>query len=325
MRGTLGCGKRAFQPVDYALNVDILETDMNRDQSFLSGAKLWLIASIVGGLVVVAYFMSGSSKEEAPTTSAEPQEVIESEVPATSEPEDQALTLPPAPEPEAPKAQPEVVVSLPPEQPPKPVAPGLPLLEGSDPELYRELSGTVRDPEAAGLKGLLVPKDRIRRFVTTVKNLSENKVPRRHLPVVSAAGNFAVAREADGSLVVDKANFRRYTPYVELLEAVDAAKLAAAYRHLAPLFDQAYRELGFPKASFKSPLLAAIDRVLAAPKRKGDLVVKRQSVNYVFADPEIEALPELDKLMLRMGPDNAARIKARLRVLRTELLNIGGQ
>lgn len=293
---------------------------MNRDQSFLSGAKLWLIAGVVGGLVVVSYFMSGSSKEEAPAPAFEPQEVIESEAPATSEPEEQALTLPPAPEPEAPKAQPEVIVSLPPEQPPKPAAPGLPLLEGSDPELYRELAGTVRDPQAVGLNGLLVPKDRIRRFVTTVKNLGDKKVPRRHLPVVSAAGNFQVEREVDGSLVVDKANFRRYKPYVELLEAVDAAKLAAAYRHLAPLFDQAYRDLGFPKANFKSPLLAAIDHVLSAPARKGDLVLKRQSANYVFADPEIEALPEIDKLMLRMGPDNAARVKARLRALRAELI-----
>jgi len=241
------------------------------------------------------------------------------ESPEISELGDEALTLPPAPEAESPDRQPEVIVSLPPEQPPKPAAPGLPLLEGSDPEVYRSLATTVRDPEGVQLKGLLAPKDRIRRFVTTVANLGDNKVPRRHLPVRSAQGGLAVKRTVDGRLVVDEANFRRYTPYVELLEAVDVDQLAKVHEHLSPLFDQAYRDLGFPKGRFDGSLLSAIDRVLAAPEQTEALVVKRLSANYVFADKSLEALPEIDKLMLRMGPENARRIKARLSALRAQL------
>lgn len=312
--------------LDYAVNKVLRSMDMNRDQAVLSGAKLWLIVGIAAGVAVVSYFMAGSSPDEPKPAQPVETPAIESELPALPESESETetetepLVLPPAPEPEAPKRQPEVVVKLPPEKPPEPVVPGLPLLEGSDPEVYRELAGTVRNADAADLKGVIAPKDRIRRFVTTVKNVGEHKIARRHLPVRAAKGAFAVKRIPDGRLVIDKANYRRYTPYVELLEAVDAQKLAAVYKRLSPLFDQAYQELGYPRGKFERPLLAAIDHVLAAPDRSGELVVKRQSVNYVFADQALESLPEIDKLMLRMGPDNARRVKARLRVLRAELI-----
>jgi len=236
--------------------------DMNRDQAVLSGAKLWLIVGIAAGVAVVSYFMAGSSPDEPKPAQPVETPAIESELPALPESESETetetepLVLPPAPEPEAPKRQPEVVVKLPPEKPPEPVVPGLPLLEGSDPEVYRELAGTVRNADAADLKGVIAPKDRIRRFVTTVKNVGEHKIARRHLPVRAAKGAFAVKRIPDGRLVIDKANYRRYTPYVELLEAVDAQKLAAVYKRLSPLFDQAYQELGYPRGKFERPLLA---------------------------------------------------------------------
>lgn len=300
---------------------------MNRDQTFMSGARLWLVVGIAGGVAVVSYFMSGSvPKDHEPVPlPVEPPAMIENEALETTEPEGEGLILPPAPEAEAPKPQPEVIVSLPPERPPKPVAPGLPLLEGSDPEIYRGLAGTVRDPDEVQLKGLLAPKDRIRRFVTTMTNLGDPKVPRRHLPVRSVPGSLVVKRTLDGRLAVDEANFRRYTPYVELLEAIDAEKLVKVYAHLSPLFDEAYRDLGFPKGGFNDPLLAGIDRVLAAPEQTGELIVKRLSANYVFVDKSLEALPEIDKLMARMGPDNARRVKTRLRALRAQLATKGRQ
>ena len=37
---------------------------------------------------------------------------------------------------------------------------------------------------------------------------------------------------------------------------------------------------------------------------------------YTFADPKLEALPAGEKLLLRMGPDNAAVVKGKLKELR---------
>jgi hypothetical protein len=40
---------------------------------------------------------------------------------------------------------------------------------------------------------------------------------------------------------------------------------------------------------------------------------------YEFADPELEALSAGQKVLIRIGPENAALIKAKLRDLRREL------
>ena len=43
---------------------------------------------------------------------------------------------------------------------------------------------------------------------------------------------------------------------------------------------------------------------------------------YTFADPKLEALPDPQKLMLRMGPENRKRVKAYLEELKVELEKI---
>jgi hypothetical protein len=42
-------------------------------------------------------------------------------------------------------------------------------------------------------------------------------------------------------------------------------------------------------------------------------------VLYQFADPELEGLSAGQKIMLRMGAENAAKVKAKLREIRREL------
>ena len=46
----------------------------------------------------------------------------------------------------------------------------------------------------------------------------------------------------------------------------------------------------------------------------------RPNVLYEFADPAFEALSSGQKLMLRMGPDNAATLKRRLQKFRDKLV-----
>jgi hypothetical protein len=42
-------------------------------------------------------------------------------------------------------------------------------------------------------------------------------------------------------------------------------------------------------------------------------------VLYEFEDPQFEALSAGQKAMLRLGPENAQRVKAKLRALRAEI------
>ena len=114
-------------------------------------------------------------------------------------------------------------------------------------------------------------------------------------------------------------NAARYAPYVQALERTDAKQLAGVYLRFYPLFQQAYEELGYPKAYFNDRLVASIDHLLAAPEPPAPLRLAQPKVLYEFADPELEALSAGHKAMLRLGPDNARRVKAKLRALRAEI------
>jgi hypothetical protein len=58
---------------------------------------------------------------------------------------------------------------------------------------------------------------------------------------------------------------------------------------------------------------------------KGPYAPQRPWVHYRFADPELESLAAGQKILLRMGPDNERRLKAKLRELRGQLIGMGAQ
>ena len=115
---------------------------------------------------------------------------------------------------------------------------------------------------------------------------------------------------------------RRYASYVWLAEAVDPKLAVALYARIYPLLQQQYRELGYPSGEFNDRVVQAIDDLLAAPDAPDAMQLTQPNVFYQFADPALEALSAGQKMMLRIGPHNEARIKARLQVIRSALLPV---
>jgi hypothetical protein len=62
-----------------------------------------------------------------------------------------------------------------------------------------------------------------------------------------------------------------------------------------------------------------IDHLLTTPDIKGPIALTQPKVLYEFADPAFEQLSAGQKALLRMGPDNEARVKAKLREVRKAL------
>jgi hypothetical protein len=120
----------------------------------------------------------------------------------------------------------------------------------------------------------------------------------------------------DQHAVLDPANYQRYTPYVTALQMVDAKQLAQIYFHFYPLFQQAYQNLGYPNGYFNDRLVETIDNLLETPDVSGDIALQRPNVMYQFADPMLENLSAGQKTLVRMGPQNEAIIKAKLKELR---------
>ena len=191
----------------------------------------------------------------------------------------------------------------------------LPALDASD--------GVVADALAAlagnsDLRALLVPEQIIPHIVATVDALPRDSVGTRVLPLRTPGGAFQVG-QMDGQTVIDAGNAARYAPYMRVLESVDPKTLVAWYVRNYALFQQAYRELGYPNGYFNDRLIVAIDDMLAAPTPSGPIALVQPKVLYRYADPALQSLSAGQKLLIRTGPANEATIKARLRAFRAAL------
>ncbi len=191
----------------------------------------------------------------------------------------------------------------------------LPALDLSDTAVRNALDGLSLGKTLIGLFQL---HDFVRRVVASVDNLPRGKAAVRLMPVKPAAGRFLVDRAGEG-FEIGQSNAARYAPYVKLADTIDAHKLVALYIQLYPLFQQAYRELGYPKGYFNDRLVEVIDHLLAAPELQAPIRLVQPKVFYQFADPELEARSAGQKILMRIGVENARRIKAKLREIRTEL------
>jgi len=194
-------------------------------------------------------------------------------------------------------------------------APSLPSLEMSDSSVRTVLDSLFG---RTNFEAFFSPKDIIRRIVATVDNLPREKVAQRLMPVRRVGGPFVVAGQGDDRSI-GAGNAARYLPFVVLAESADAGRLVAAYVQYFPLFQQAYRELGYPSGYFNDRLVEVIDHLLAAPEVEGPVKLAQTKVLYEFADPELEARSAGQKIMIRMGRENEARVKAKLREIRNEL------
>ena len=169
---------------------------------------------------------------------------------------------------------------------------------------------------------LVRPENLIRNVVVTVDNLPRKTVPAKLSPLKPVPGGF-IGAPAAAHPTLAGADASRYTPYVAAFESADTHKLVAVYAYFYPLFQQAYRDLGYPNGYFNDRLVDAIDVMLATPELTGPVELQQPRVLYQFADPDLEALPAGQKILLRMGPENAARVKTKLRDIRHVLTGQG--
>lgn len=194
----------------------------------------------------------------------------------------------------------------------------LPELAQSD-EPLREMVAGMDAGER--LDDLFIFDSIIRHFVVTVDNMAREKLPQKYRFAESVAGSFVVEETDDlDRYFLDPENYQRYTPFIEVAEVIDLSALLGIYSRYYPLFQEAYEELGYPARYFNDRLIEVIDHLLAAPRVEGRIELVRPKVFYRFADPELESLSAGQKAMIRMGPDNAERIKTRLRELRALLV-----
>ena len=269
----------------------------------IMGRAVWGLLGVglvVGAVVAVRFW---------PVADAPPQ------VPPVPVPADSSVVapLPPAPPPPSePVALPEetsAAPEVPPLDAPAVVDKPLPSLNDSD--------GFVRD-QAAGFNLPSIwtaDSDLVRRFAVLIENARKGEAPPRRLglSVLSPAEKFPVRQDGE-RFFLDPAGYARYDPYLDQLERLAPAALAAFINLLGPLLNEALGELDYG-GDAEDALLAAIDQALAAPVVEGDIELVRPGLMFQYADPALESLGGLQKQVLRMGPRNAQRLHTYLRRL----------
>lgn len=282
------------------------------------------------GLVYLALTFEASQGGTTTVAIAPPVEPVQSPGPPSRAitPADNSILpeirLQPQTDPVAPPAAEPIVEPLPTEvasspvqvEPETPAASPLPSLNESDSFVFEELRGISG---GAAVIDFLVSDQIVRKFVALVENISRGEYPQTGVPYQPIGTDMQV-RNIDANLfVMDDASYDRFNEVVETFTALDTDASYALYRFLSPLFQQAYAEIGFRNQSFDDTLRSAINAVLAAEEVEGPYQLVKPSVMFLYADASIENLQEVHKLLIRMGPENASKIKAKLREFRNRL------
>ena len=276
---------------------------------------------IIGAVVVLAaasawYFFNAEQPVKTDVAATAPVEM--------AEPAKEPAVIPEEPEPDEASG-----TVFPPVSPPETEEIPLPMLGESDPVVLESLGGLMGEP---AVSRYIVSDNVISRVVATIDTMGSRKIPgvvqAVHGPESSFAATLNDAPETiisneEGDEIpqffIDPANYDRYTPYVDLLAGMDSAELVESYRSNYPLFQEAFRQMGYPEGDFNGRLIEIIDELLATPELTEPADLVKPEAYFQFTDPGLESRPAGQKILLRMGNENAARVKLKLAEIRALL------
>lgn len=287
-------------------------------QPHKSKSPLWIIGGALAAIVPLVGILVWLQSQGPEQNTDEPKRQT-----TLVTPQQQNYSSQSAASSEAMVEEPQPIIAVEPPPPPTPEPepapikkPSLPGLNDSDPAIKTSLSQANGDH----LMALLTQDFVLRKGVRAIALVAEGGLVSQYRPVAPTQLPFQVTKQ-DNKIAMAPSNQARYTPYIEAAETMGPEALVSLYKLYYPLLEQAYQELGpKEKVSFETITQRAIKQLLEAPEiEEQDLGLKQPSVMYQYTNPEIEALPASQKLMLRMGPENRKRVKKLLKAISEQL------
>lgn len=151
-------------------------------------------------------------------------------------------------------------------------------------------------------------QEQARRLVITVDNLPREHVPSQ-LRITRGVPELLRVQKDGETITLDPSNYERYDRIISYVEKMDARKIGRLYAKFYPLLQRTYEETGFPEERFHDRVLAALDDMMDAPRPTGPIRLVQPKVLYRFEDDHLESLSAGQKIMIRVGLDNAARLR----------------
>ncbi|MGS2721030.1 DUF3014 domain-containing protein [Paraglaciecola aestuariivivens] len=165
---------------------------------------------------------------------------------------------------------------------------------------------------------LLIDEALLQRFVVMTTSLADETLAANNRVLAAPDKPFRTFRQADKEWI-DPASYKRYAPYVEVFESLETQSLMQLYQEYKPAIDEIFAEIASPRDNFNDKLKTAIEVLLDTPEVPMPVEVYTDSVMYKFADSKLEKLTAPQKQLLRTGPENMRRIKAKLREIKESL------
>jgi hypothetical protein len=161
---------------------------------------------------------------------------------------------------------------------------------------------------------MILKKDIARQFVVFVDNLAQGDIVHKASPLKGPDTKFSVS-EITNKTYLNPDGYHRYDLYANFIAGLSDKDLIATYTELKPLFAEAFIELGYSDIDFDKRMQQAFSMVASAPIIEDPIELSSISVNYKYVDPNLEALPDAQKLLIRMGPENTRKIKEAVKKL----------
>lgn len=195
--------------------------------------------------------------------------------------------------------------------PPVPAPPVKTLAEAM--ALFPELANQIFPPDR--IADWLRQSDLLRRIVASVDCMATGASPKGQLTFLAPTEAYRAEQKADRRWYASAANALRTRAAIETFCLAKPEAVAAAYTRLEPVFDQLYRDIGYPDARFRDALALASRVLLTAPIPDQEPALTRSGTLYFYADPKLEALYPAQKQLLRLGVDDARRIQKQVLAL----------
>lgn len=173
-------------------------------------------------------------------------------------------------------------------------------------DLVRSVIGALsRHPQVTDW---LVTEGMARRLVSAVEAVADGYSPRDELSFARPRTPLFVTYEGAQAMITN-GSFRRYDLVVEVMESLDPAGVAVAYRRLYPRLETVHDELPLARGVLHERVLEAVDHLLAVEVPDAPYAVVRETRTWAYLDPDLEALSDAQRHLLRMGPRNARAVQ----------------
>lgn len=148
----------------------------------------------------------------------------------------------------------------------------------------------------------------LQRLVASVWKAAKGQSPAQLLTFVELDGQFQT-EEREGRIYIDPQSYERYTTIVNTVVEVPPEKAALIYKKLRPQLFARFEQVAARGENFRSVARSALKKILAVKPPRQPVEVVEVGGIYYYADDRLQALSDIEKHVIRLGPDNIRRLK----------------